>query len=151
MNIRRYEEKDLDAVLQLFYDSVHAVCARDYTKEQLFAWADGNPNRAEWNASLSKNETYVAEENGTVIGFADLENKNYLNRLYVHKDFQRQGVAAALCEILEQSAVGDIVVHASITAKPFFVKRGYIEKQKQRVLRRGVWLENYVMVKLHKR
>lgn len=98
MNIRRYEKKDLSAVLQLFYDSVHAVCTRDCTKkEQLFAWADGNPNRAEWNVSLLKNETYVAEENGTVIGFANLENKNYLNRLYVHKDFQRQGGAAALC------------------------------------------------------
>ena len=146
MNIRRYEKKDLSAVLQLFYDSVHAVCTRDYTKEQLFAWADGNPNRAEGNGSLLRNETYVAEENGTVIGFADLENKNYLNRLYVHENFQRQGGAAALC-VLERSAAGDIVVHASITAKPFFINRGYIEKKKQRVLRRGVWLENYVMVK----
>lgn len=48
MNIRRYEKKDLSAVLQLFYDSAHVVCAHDCTKkEQLFAWADGNPNRAE--------------------------------------------------------------------------------------------------------
>ena len=55
------------------------------------------------------------------------------------------------CAVLERSAAGDIVVHASITAKPFFINRGYIEKKKQRVLRRGVWLENYVMVKLRKR
>lgn len=55
MNIRRYEKKDLSAVLQLFYDSAHVVCAHDCTKkEQLFAWADGNPNRAEWNVSLLK-------------------------------------------------------------------------------------------------
>lgn len=48
MNIRRYEKKDLSAVLQLFYDSAHVVCAHDcIKKEQLFAWADGNPNRAE--------------------------------------------------------------------------------------------------------
>lgn len=57
MNIRRYEKKDLSAVLQLFYDSVHVVCAHDCTKEQLFVWADGNPNRTEWNGLLLRHAT----------------------------------------------------------------------------------------------
>lgn len=48
MNIRRYEKKDLSAVLQLFMIRLtwfaHTTAQK---KEQLFAWADGNPNRAE--------------------------------------------------------------------------------------------------------
>ena len=48
----------------------------------------------------------------------------------MHKDFQNQGVATAICDELEQHAkkfgLQKISVHASITAKPFFEGRGYV-------------------------
>ena len=71
----------------------------------------------------------------------------YLDRLYVHKDYQRQGIATALCDRLEQSVSGDIVTHASITSKPFFERRGYEMIKEQQVERNGVLLKNYVMIK----
>ena len=36
--------------------------------------------------------------------------------------------------------------HASITAKPFFLKRGYHAVKEQQVIRAGISLTNYVMV-----
>ena len=37
--------------------------------------------------------------------------------------------------------------HASITAKPFFERRGYKAVKEQQVERKGVLLTNYVMIK----
>ena len=41
MHIRPYRSSDCPALAELFYQTVHTVCARDYSPEQLDAWADG--------------------------------------------------------------------------------------------------------------
>lgn len=147
MILRAYMPSDCGEILRLFYETVHCVNAADYTQEQLNAWTDG-ADREVWNASLSAHDTLVAEEGGRIIGFADLADANYLDRLYVHKDYQRRGVATALCSALEKKCTGEITVHASITAVPFFEGRGYVVCKKQQVLRRGVLLTNYLMKKI---
>ena len=66
----------------------------------------------------------------------------------MHKNHQREGVASALCDTLEQSVRADcITTHASITAKPFFEKRGYRIIREQQVERQGILLTNFVMEK----
>lgn len=60
---------------------------------------------------------------------------------------QGKGVATALCDRLEQVCAGVISTHASITAKPFFEKRGYRVIREQQVERQGVALTNFVMEK----
>ena len=65
----------------------------------------------------------VALIGGRIAGFADMDpTSGYLDRLYY-------------------------TVHASITARPFFEKRGYAVVCKQEVQRHGVWLVNYAMEK----
>ena len=82
-----------------------------------------------------------------IIGFGDIDANGYLDRLYVHHKYQRRGVASALCDILEFAVDAEkIVVHASVTAKPFFERRGYKVLRKQLVDRMGVMLPNYLMV-----
>ena len=39
MIYRAYTSKDLAAVVRLFQETVHTVCAADYTPVQLDAWA----------------------------------------------------------------------------------------------------------------
>ena len=83
------------------------------------------------------------------MGFADLDPASgLLDRPYVHAEHQGQGIATALCNRLEPLASGSIVTtHASITARPFFEKRGYRLLRAQQVERRGVLLPNFVMEK----
>ena len=149
MQIRKYRPSDCRELAELFYDTVHTVNAGDYTKEQLDAWAPLSQDAAAWNKSLCENYTLVAEQDGLICGFADLALGGYLDRLYVHSDFQRMGVASKLCSLLERRAreqnVKELTVHASITARPFFEKRGYELIKEQRVFRRGVEMTNYVM------
>lgn len=83
-----------------------------------------------------------------IVGFADMDRTGYLDRLYVHKDYQRMGIASALCGRLESAAETErFVTHASVTARPFFETRGYKVIKEQLVERKGVLLKNYVMEK----
>ena len=50
-----------------------------------------------------------------------------------------------LCDKLEAHVPGNIRTHASITAKPFFQKRGYKVTKEQQVERQGILLTNFVM------
>ena len=146
MQIRAYSPKDCPQIAQLFYDTVHSVCLKDYTEEQAWAWADGSVNLDQWNRSFLERHTYIAEQGGNIVGFGDITPEGYLDRLYVHKDFQGQGIASALCNALEQSVQSSrILVHASVTAKPFFEKRGYRLIKKQIVERHGIQLANFVL------
>ena len=60
MRIRLYNRMDLDDVLKLYYDTVHNVCAQDYSLEELDAMAPEKPNIYHWETSLEKNHTIVA-------------------------------------------------------------------------------------------
>lgn len=146
--LRAYRPSDCPGLAALFYDTVHTVNAKDYPPEQLDAWADGSVDLDAWNQSFLRHHALVAELNGILVGFGDMAPDGYLDRLYVHKDYQRQGIATALCDALEACVPGAVITtHASITAKPFFEKRGYRIIAKQTVQRRGVFLTNYIMEK----
>ena len=104
LTIRPYRPEDCRALTQLFYETVHTVNARDYTPAQLDAWADGRPDLAAWDRSLRAHYTLVAVENGEPVGFGDIDAAaKYLDRLYVHREFQGQGIANALCRELEKN------------------------------------------------
>ncbi len=149
--LRLYRQRDLEELIQLFYHTVQTVNRRDYTEEETAAWVPSpeSVDRAAWGASLSDHYTLVAEKQGKLLGFGDMDSTGYLDRLYVHKDCQVQEVASAIAEALEGYARGlgadKVTVHASRTARPFFQNRGYEVLQAQRVSRRGVELENFVM------
>ena len=146
MLLRAYRPGDCREMAALFYDTVHAVNARDYTPEQLDAWAGGPVDLDAWDRSFRAHTTLVAVAGGRIVGFGDIAGDGYLDRLYVHKDWQGRGVATALCGRLEAAVPGPVTTHASITARPFFEQRGYRVVRPQQVERRGVLLTNYVMV-----
>ncbi|PAB57376.1 GNAT family N-acetyltransferase [Anaeromicrobium sediminis] len=151
MKIRRFEKSDLDGVLQLFYDTVHHVNSKDYNKEQLDAWAPEKPNRLRWLNSLEKNITYVVVEDEKIIGFGDLDDESYIDKLFIHKDYQSRGIASILLNRLEEEAIRlgyvELYTEASITAHPFFEKKGYICITEQNKHHNGQIFINYIMKK----
>lgn len=148
MVYRKYRPSDCEKIAELFYQTVHSVNQKDYTPEQLDAWATGQVDLVQWNRTLSDHYTVVAEEDGVILGFGDIAEDGYLDRLYVHKDHQGQGIATALCDRLERTVgAQSIATYASITARPFFEKRGYQTVKPNQVERNGVRLTNYLMKK----
>ena len=153
MRIRRYRKEDCREIVQLFYDTIHSVNARDYTKSQLAVWAPeiDEINLVVWDKSLSEHYTVVAEDNNMIVGFGDMDSTGYLDRLYVHKSFQQQGIASKIFNELEQYAkdrgYSFVTTEASITAKAFFEKYGYQVIKEQQVERKDQFLTNYLMRK----
>ena len=148
MKIRVYGSRDCPALIRLFRETVHTACAGNYGPEQLDAWATGQVDEAAWNESFLRHTTFVAEENGTILGFGDMDETGYLDRLYVHHAHQREGIATAICDALEQAVPSACyTTHASITAKPFFMQRGYRVVRQQTVVRYEVEMTNFIMEK----
>ncbi len=147
MFIRKYQTSDCKDLADLFYNTVHTVNAKDYTKEQLNAWATGKVDLKKWDQSFQEHYSVVAVDDKAIVGFGDIDTTGYLDRLYVHADHQGKGIATEICNQLEQAVQGNIMTHASITAKPFFEKRGYKVITEQQVRRQGILITNFVMLK----
>lgn len=156
MILRKYKSDDCLNLLKLFYDTVRTVNKKDYNNKQLSVWAPDNYIEEKydiWQKSLSENFTIIAEINGEIAGFGDIEKTGYLNRLFIHKDYQHMGIASAIVKELEEYAekicICTIITEASITAKPFFKKLGYTLIKEQQVERKGIFLTNYVIKKIY--
>ena len=146
--LREYQSTDIKEITRLFYETVHTVNAKDYSKEQLDVWADKDIDLAAWDSSLLSHYSYVATMDNAIVGFGDIDKTGYLDRLFVHKDCQGQGIGTVICNRLESIVERNIIsVHASITAKAFFEKRGYRVVREQTVTRKGISLKNYLMQK----
>ncbi|PHX56934.1 GNAT family N-acetyltransferase [Tychonema bourrellyi FEM_GT703] len=151
MKVRNYEISDTQKIIQLFYDTVHQVNIRDYTKAQVDAWAPADIDIEIWMKSLSSKFTFVAEDGGIIAGFGELETNGHIDRFYCHKDFQRKGVGTQILEHIESQAkdlgMNRLFTEASITAKPFFETHKFIAIKKQEVERRGQKFINFAMEK----
>ena len=147
MEIRQYKPSDCKEMADLFYNTVHTINAKDYTKEQIDVWATGQVDLEKWNQSFQEHFTVVAVDYETIVGFGDIDKTGYLDRLYIHADYQGKGIATMICDQLEQEVQGSIITHASITARPFFEKRGFKVIKEQSVERQGIFLTNFVMEK----
>lgn len=151
MEIRKYRPEDLPEIARLFEETIRQVNAGDYTKEQIQAWASRGWGLLGRNEFFERLYTLVALENGQITGYGNIDDAGYLDHLYVHKDWQGRGIASAICGRLEEYAgkLGRerITVYASVTARPFFEKRGYTAVEEHQAVLDGISLTNYFMEK----
>jgi putative acetyltransferase len=139
---------DLPEMQNLFSETVRTICIEDYSPEQIRLWASGSENKPRWEDKLKNQYSVVAEFEKKIVGFASLEH-NYIDFLYVHKDFQRRGIAQVLFNNLrskaEQKGEKRLTSHVSKTAKSFFEKNGFRVLAENIVRLKGVELINYEM------
>ena len=151
MELRRYRAEDLPILAHLFGETVRRVNSRDYAPPQVQAWAAGEadlPARDDWFRRLY---TLVAETDGQIAGYGNVDDTGYLDHLFVRWDCQGRGIATAICDALEEHCrdlgLEAVTVHASKTALPFFLHRGYRVEREQQVPVRGQVLTDYAMRK----
>ena len=149
--IRDYLDEDAAALRVVFESSVHALAAPYYTREQLAAWAPREHDREQWSARLSAIRPFVAEVDGNLAGFADLQDSGYIEVFYVSGDYARCGVATALMARIHAAALERNIVrlhaHVSLAAEDFFVRAGFEIQVRKDVERAGVVLRNALMSK----
>ncbi len=149
--LREGSQDDLPEMLQLFQDTIITVCKADYSADQLNAWKSGAENRERWDSVIREQYIVVAEAENTIAGFCTLDQGNYIDLLFVHKDYQHQGIASQLYQSIEKEAFRKnqkfITANVSKTAKPFFESKGFKIIQEQTVSVKGIELTNYKMEK----
>jgi putative acetyltransferase len=159
ISLRPYRPDDAPGLLTLFRDTIRRVNARDYSPDQIRAWASDDIDPDAWAdrfagrfvlvAEEVADEEVVAEKPGRPVGFAELEAEGHIDRVYVSADHQRRGIARLLLEAVVAEArrrgVARLFVEASITARPFFEAQGFTVLAPQVVRCRGAEFVNYRM------
>ncbi|MEP5255393.1 GNAT family N-acetyltransferase [Winogradskyella rapida] len=151
IDIRPATANDVPEITAIFRDTITHINAADYSEKQIIAWASGADKISEWEKRIKKFYFIVAELEGHIVGFAYLKNGNYLDGLFVHKDYQRQGIGSKLLRIMESHVImNDFEVlksDISKTALPFFDNKYFDVIKKQKKSLKGVVLENYLVEK----
>lgn len=152
MEIRAYRPADCIPIMQLFFETVRTVDVGQYPLAQLEQWAKADTDTHAWDKSLAEHYTVVAEENGRLAGFGDIASTGYFNRLFVHPNFQRWGIASRMADELEkaaeQNAIGVVFTQLTGLARPFFAKRGYHVMKTDTLQKRGQRFDLFIMRKI---
>lgn len=148
---RKGQLSDLAELKQLFVNTIMSCCKEDYNSEQIKAWASSIENEQRWLDILKNQFVLVALDADKIIGFCTLKDGDYIDLLYVHKDYLRQKTATILYLNIEKEAkqqgAKELTADVSITAKPFFEKIGFRVLKEQKALVNNVELTNYKMTK----
>lgn len=149
--IRPAIKSDVQEITQLFYDTIHTINSKDYTKEEIEDWSSWHNDTDKWVEKINEQYFIVALNEDTIVGFSSLAPDGYLDLMFVHKDFQYQGIATLLLQEIEYKAkqinLLSIYSEVSISAKPFFEKNGFIVENEQRKRSRNLELVNFKMRK----
>ena len=149
MQIRQATQQDASEIMKLFYETIHTINIRDYSQEQVNAWAPDTMTVDRWVKRQDTKQTFVADHNGQIVGFAEFEPDGHIDFFFTHKDFQGQRVGTQLLDTIVTQAIqlqlSRLFVEVSITARPFFEHRGFAIVKPQEVECRGVNLLNFVM------
>ena len=152
LTILQGELKDLEEIQALFADTIQNICNKDYTPDQISAWTSSIQNKERWESKINGQYFVIARIDEKLVGFASLYEGNYLDLLYVDKDYQGHGIASLLYDKIVNKArqlhKDELYADVSITAKGFFQKAGFETIKKQVVTRKGIELTNYRMKKI---
>ncbi|MFF1822394.1 GNAT family N-acetyltransferase [Kribbella sp. NPDC058245] len=151
--LRTYVPEDAVPTWQVYYAAVRRTAIRDYTEEQVQAWA---PDAADvdadaWAARRAAAHTYVVCVDDIVVGFSDFTDDGLLDMLFVHPDHSGRGIARMLVEKVQSEAgkrgLTQLITHASRTARPAFESFGFVVDRENPTnqTRSGVIIPNYDM------
>lgn len=151
ISIRFAKLSDLPEMQKMFVDTISTICKDDYSPEQIKVWTSSIENTQRWTDKLTSQYFLVAELDNKIVGYASLENNNYLDLLYVHKDYQRQGIAYRLYSEIEKEAIKRkaTVLNSDVseTARRFFEKKGFKTISPQTNIIKDIEIINYKMTK----
>jgi len=126
--IRRAAPADAEQITPVHVTSIRTLCAKDYTQEQIDAWA-GWKSPDKYRAAMAAGEVFfVAEVDGRVVGFSVLHGDE-VKAVYIHPDYVGQGIGRRLLDAVEAEA-GDrgvelLQLTSTLTSVGFYETCGY--------------------------
>jgi putative acetyltransferase len=149
MRIREFQlgdEADLHAVFQ---SAIRELASKDYTPEQIEAWAPASFDPEVWAARMQGIRPFVVESRGKLVAYADVQPTGYIDHFFVAGPCARAGIGTALMSHLLKLAsaqgIAMLTSHVSRTAQPFFAQFGFVVVEKRAPIIRGVVVQNALM------
>ena len=152
MLVRLYRNGEEQELWRLFFKTIHEVNCRDYSVNQINAWAPADLSEEVWCNKIQSISPFVVEHSGKIIGYSDLQDSGYIDHFFCHSDYQGLGVGRLLMSYILKKAhekgISELSSDVSVTAKPFYEKMGFSVVKEQFVEVRGCKLKNYHMGKV---
>jgi putative acetyltransferase len=151
LEIRNFRAGDEAALHAVFHSAVHMTAIQSYTPLQIDAWAPHEIDMAAWSSCMQDLRPFVAEADGRIVGYADVQANGYMDHFFVAGPCARQGVGTALMnrilDAARQRAIGSLTSDVSRNAQPFFEKFGFVVVEQRMPTVRGVVVPNARMQK----
>jgi len=150
--IRDYVESDADALWSIFFNTIRNINRRDYTQAQVEAWAPDLVDSDYWLKRMNGLSPFVAEIDGVIVGYTDLQSDGLIDHFYCHHEYQGKGVGGALMNHVlalgNSRGVARYYSEVSITARPFYEHLGFSVVQEKVVDLSGQKLRYFLMEKI---
>lgn len=150
--IRAALQSDAVELKKLFQNTVLAINRRDYSQAEVEDWASCGDDLSNIEDMIKTHYFIVAvNQQSEIVGFSSITPQGYLHSMFVHKDFQGEGIATMLLNEIEQYVITNGIIRitseVSLTARPFFEKKGYIVEEEQKRKANQLSLTNFWMAK----
>lgn len=138
---------NIEEITSLFRDTIQTVNTKDYSPQEIEAWSKGADNIDNWVRRIDEHYFLLVRIQNILVGMASIDDNGYLDVIYIHHKHQGLGIAKSLlAKMIERAkslGLTKITSDVSITAKPFFLYKGFEIVNPQLILCRGVVLRNY--------
>ncbi|MBX2849362.1 MAG: GNAT family N-acetyltransferase [Acidiferrobacterales bacterium] len=123
------------------------ICSKDYTKQQIEAWAPDDYDKSAVQSKFDQLNPFVAKIKSNIVGYADLQSDGLIDHFFVHGEYQSKGIGELLMQSILKKGKDkqQLYSHVSMTAKPFFENYGFSLKEVQEVEIRGCKMNNNLM------
>ena len=151
--LRDARRSDLDAIMRIYHEAVHALTGEHYDADQRRAWAPDHlrGDAAHWSNRLGDREVLLAVRAEDPAGFCAFTLGGHVDLLFTAPEHARRGVARRLLEATEarMRRAGTIQAHtgASRLSRPLFEQLGFLAVSEEVVEVRGAQLPHTNMRK----
>ena len=151
ISIRDYQPEDVQALANIYYNTIHRINIQHYTEEQVNVWAPKSSIESTegWSKKFHKTKPIIATVGNDIVGFAEFEPNGHIDCFYCHHEWIGKGVGSSLMKEIFQRAKNNHIHHifseVSITARPFFEKQEFKVLTEQTIIRNDIELINYKM------
>ena len=128
MEIRLANKEDFDAVRKIVRDTINEVYPKYYPAGAVQFFLDHHSDESIRSDILAE-KVFLIDDEGKTAGTLTV-SENEIGRLFVLPEFQHRGYGKALLDFAEEKIAlshENAIIHASLPAKPIYLKRGYRE------------------------
>ncbi len=151
MRVREFRAGEEPALFSVFHSAVHQIASRDYTPEQIEAWAPADLDQRYWAARVQAIKPFVVVEDELIIAYADVQANGHIEHFFVSGAHARRGAGRMLMhkihEVAARSGVVQLSSDVSLSAQAFFERFGFHVVERRSPVIRGVALDNALMRK----